>query len=715
MSEDSYVCFRLRNVRKTYRGQGEEPPTVALDCESIDIPWNACVALLGHSGSGKSTLLNLLGVLDTPDLGGDDRIVEILYDKTHDLASVAGKGLSDKLAAHGVEGFRLRRREFGFVFQFHHLLDYLNCRDNATLQLGLIGVPSEERRRVAQQLLGQCGMERHADKLPAQLSCGESQRIAVLRAIAHDPRVVLADEPTGNLDATNAGRILDVLQHWQSQSACDHRNRTLLLATHNVNDAFGRCDHFLVLQNGVPYQGRLIRRAEIPSAEALGCLLVAAGAIQQTEYGKTVAEGLTGAAVLNSLPPASDGRVRLGYLFHLGWCELRRHCWSALTSALMLFMLVVLAVVGIGLLEGKRLSMSRELESRLALRLDVSCLKHGQGAIDPPLLTRLTTEIIPPACLLTHSAADLHPWNLADMLFWEASAGQPTTRVVDHYLSGRTIQADDAIVASLVGDNKDATLFSADTAPEIVVTETFLKECNYPADAGVVWLDCRQTPVPLVVRRVVKSIPGEYHFLMPDGLYREVTADEFDPDPLVSNVWLEPVAAGENEALAAVVKTLSKRNLELHFTDDRLEIRVRNNRQLPASRLRTYAEEIRGSLRDKKLLGLSNVRIHHSPVAALHAKQTWAYVGIDAASLDDLQRIAESVRPWGLEVDPHYIEAMERLKRTVKPLAAVLIFVVSVAGFVCTVNFVLTSWQRVCAKPLPVGNLESGRDACPTH
>ena len=708
MSEDSHPCFRLRHVKKTYSGRGEESPTVALDCVSIDIPWNACVAVLGHSGSGKSTLLNLLGALDKPDLPRDDRIVEILYDGTYDLAGGAGKGLSVGLAARGTERFRLRRREFGFVFQFHHLLDYLNCCDNATLQLGLIGVPSEERRRIGQRLLQRCGMERHADKLPAQLSGGESQRIAVLRAIAHDPRVVLADEPTGNLDATNAGRVLDVLLDWHSQTVIDGRHRTLLLATHNVNDAFLRCNYFLVLRNGIPHRGRLIPRGEIRSAEALSRLLVTVLAEPQDKCDTIADEQRTEPVVVNARPPKTDGSVRPGYLFHLGRREFRRHCWSALTSGLMLFMLVVLVVVGAGLLEGKRRSLHRELAGRLALRLDANCLSRSQGTtIDPPLLQRLTAEIIPPARLWTHSAADLHPWNLADEIFWEASAGQPTTRV-DHYVSGRTAQADDPIVAALVGDDNRASVFSADTAWEIVVTEAFLKECNYAADAPVVWLDCNRTPVPLVIRRVVKTLPGAYHFLMPDGLYREISADGFDPDPLVSSAWLEPFTTGESEAVAAVTKTLSNRNLELHLVEDRLEIRVHNNRQLPASRLRKYAEEVRALLREKKLVNPTEARICQTPAAALQSKQAWTYVGIDAASIDDLQPLADLISPCGLDVDPHYIEARERLRRTVGPLAAILVFVVLVAGFVVTVNFLLTSWQRVVQSRYQLGILKAG-------
>ena len=498
-----------------------------------------------------------------------------------------------------------------------------------------------------------------------------------------------------------------MLQDWQSQSAGDHRNRTLLLATHNVNDAFLRCDHFLVLQNGVPHEGRLLRRAEIDSAAELGRLLVTAHAVQQAEYDKTAAARPAGTAVLNSPPSASGDRVRLGV-------SVPSRPPRTLPSLLVRVdqrpdVVYARRARGSGhrALGGQTPLDEPRVERPAGSATGCELPVRGQGAIDPPLLQRLATEVIPSARLLTHSAADLHPWNLADMLFWEARVGQPTVRV-DHYVSGRTIQADDPIVAALVGDDNDAALFSADTAWEIVVTQDFLRECNGATDARVVWLDCKQTPVPLVVRRVVKSLPGEYRFLMPDGLYREISADGFDPDPLVSAVWLGPFAASESEAVAAIGETLSKRNLELHLAEDRLEIRVFNNRQLPASRLWKYAEEIRALLAGKKLVDPSDVQIYQTPVAALQARQTWTHVGIDAASIEDLQPIAESISPYGLNVDPYYIEAMERLRRTVGPLAAVLIFVVSVAGFVVTVNFVLTSWQRVAQNRYQLGILKAG-------
>ena len=592
------------------------------------------------------------------------------------------------------------------MFQFHHLLDYLNCRDNAALQLGLVGAGREERRRIGEDLLRYFGMERHAEKLPSQLSGGESQRIAVLRAIAHDPRVVLADEPTGNLDAANAARVLDALRIWQLRCESDDRARTLLLATHNFNDAFACCNYLLVLKHGIPYENRLLAREEFQSAEELGRLLLTADGDGPKPGGTKAAGPGAGPAVWKQSPPG-DGRLRFGYLFHLGRCDLRRHCWSALTSGLMLVMLVVLAVVGVGLLEGKRRSMSRELESRLALRLDANCLSRGENAIDPPLLKKLTTEVVPPRRLLTRSPADLHPWSLADMLFWEVRNGEPTARV-NHYVSGRTIPADDAILARLAGDDRDATLFSADTAWEIVVTEGFLKECNYPAEARVVWLDCKQTPVPLVVRRVAKSLPGEYRFILPDGLYREISADGFDPDPLVSSVWLEPLAAGESEVLSAIAATISKRSLDAHFAEGRLELRVRNNRLLPASRLRKYADEVRLALEERKVAKPGGVQLRLPPVPATQGRQTWTHVGIDSAGLDDLQPIAGLIQPYGLNVDPHYIDAMERLRRTVGPLAAVLIFVILVAGFVVTVNFVLTSWQRVAQSRYQLGILKAG-------
>lgn len=705
MNAAANVCFRLRGVTKSYPPAEEGGPSViALNCRAIEIPWNARVAVLGHSGSGKSTFLNLLGLLDTPDEPCDPAPGQIVYDGAWCLAGMPSADETATAVVRKTQRDALRRREFGFVFQFHHLLDFLRCRDNATLELGLAGVPREQRRQTAQELFKCLGLEGHLEKFPRQLSGGEQQRVAVLRAVAHDPRVVLADEPTGNLDAANAARVLNALEDWQVQHRKDGRPRTLLLATHNINDAFTRCDHFLILHQGRLVDDRLLDLCEIKSAEDLGRRLVSLSVEGPPPETVTCSPPLrhsrNGAA-------ADNGRAPPGYLWFLTWSDLREHLVPALTNGLMLLMLVVLAVVGCGLLEGKRLLMSRELEGRAALRLEANCLSRGQRPIDPELLAQLASVTAPDGRRLLPSAARLHPWNLADLLFWQAPAGQPASKV-DHYVAGRSIQADDSMLGGLVGREDDAHVFSADTAWEIVVTVDFLQDAQYPPDASVIWLDCKSVPVPLTVRHKVPALPGGYRFLVPDGFYRQQAADSFDPDPLGDRVWLAPFpAVKEDEVRQRAQAVLAKRHLELHVVGNRLEIRQSQGRLLHTTRLRQYAQEIQSSLESAGVLAHAATQLQVAPSATQSGKSEWTHVSLDAAVLDDLKPLAEAIAPYGLNVEARYIEAMDRLRKTVGPLAAVLVFVVVIAGLVVTVNLGLTTWQRVVQSKYQIGILKA--------
>ncbi len=165
----------------------------------------------------------------------------------------------------------MRRRDFGFVFQSHHLLPGLSCGENVALGLALAGAATADRLRTAGQLLEELGLTDYAHRRPRELSGGEAQRVAVLRAMAHGPRVVFADEPTGSLDRDNTRRVMDVLVNWQQDKSAGPR--TLLLATHNVDEAYDRCDHFLVLKHGRLCRGKLLTRRDAPSVETLHRLL----------------------------------------------------------------------------------------------------------------------------------------------------------------------------------------------------------------------------------------------------------------------------------------------------------------------------------------------------------------------------------------------------------------------------------------------------------
>jgi ABC-type lipoprotein export system ATPase subunit len=166
------------------------------------------VALTGPSGCGKSTLLSILGLLDQP---------------TYGLVRIAGEDLAQVRSAN-----MFRARHIGFVFQFHHMVPTMTLLENVMAPMIALGVPSAERKHRAAELLAQMGLSARATFLPAHVSGGERQRAAVARALINRPQLILADEPTGNLDSKNGELVINLLiEHARSQSAL------VLLATHN--------------------------------------------------------------------------------------------------------------------------------------------------------------------------------------------------------------------------------------------------------------------------------------------------------------------------------------------------------------------------------------------------------------------------------------------------------------------------------------------------
>lgn len=200
------------NLQKQYgTGSGS---TRALAGVSFSIRTGEFVAIIGPSGSGKTTLLNILGALDRPTSG------KVLIDQV-DISKLSNAELA-----------RVRNRKLGFVFQDFNLLTRMSAIENVELPLLIKGIPADKRRSVAMALLRRFGLESKADKNVNKLSGGERQRVAVARALANDPAIILADEPTGNLDTKNTELMMDYMKQLNEEFG-----KTVVIITHNPDVA----------------------------------------------------------------------------------------------------------------------------------------------------------------------------------------------------------------------------------------------------------------------------------------------------------------------------------------------------------------------------------------------------------------------------------------------------------------------------------------------
>ena len=230
------VLVVVEGVDKVY-GAGEAT-THALSDINLTIARGELVALTGPSGSGKSTLLNLLGLLDRPTNG---RII---------LNGIDTTGMNDGALTD------LRAKLLGFVFQFHHLLPAFNAVENVMLpDWGHTGRPSADVRARAEELLRQVGLGHRLDRLTNKLSGGEQQRVAIARALVNRPPLVLADEPTGNLDTESSNAVFALLRQFNRE-----RGTTFLVVTHDERIA-AACDRVIVM-----IDGRLTKNSSAPPA-----------------------------------------------------------------------------------------------------------------------------------------------------------------------------------------------------------------------------------------------------------------------------------------------------------------------------------------------------------------------------------------------------------------------------------------------------------------
>jgi len=214
----------IRGLSRTYQtGRGDLTVLKGVD---LDVFPGEIVGLIGPSGSGKSSLLHAAGLLERPTAG------DVLIDGEN-------VGRLDEAART-----RLRLSRIGFVYQFHHLLPEFDARDNVALPVRIAGRSQDDARRMAEAALGSLGLSERVTHQPAQLSGGEQQRVALARALANNPRLLLADEPTGNLDPTTSQTVFEALQKLVKDTGV-----AALIATHNMELA-GHMDRVFALKDG---------------------------------------------------------------------------------------------------------------------------------------------------------------------------------------------------------------------------------------------------------------------------------------------------------------------------------------------------------------------------------------------------------------------------------------------------------------------------------
>ena len=203
--------IKVSNLSKVFRT--EEIETTALNGVSFDIKDGEFVAIMGPSGCGKSTLLNILGLLDNPTSG------------SYELLGTEVGGLKEK------ERTKVRKGNIGFVFQSFNLIDELTVEENVDLQLRYMGVPAKERRERVTEILRKVAMSHRAKHYPQQLSGGQQQRVAIARAVVGKPKLILADEPTGNLDSKSGLAVMELLAQLNAEGT------TIVMVTHSQHDA----------------------------------------------------------------------------------------------------------------------------------------------------------------------------------------------------------------------------------------------------------------------------------------------------------------------------------------------------------------------------------------------------------------------------------------------------------------------------------------------
>jgi lipoprotein-releasing system ATP-binding protein len=240
--ENQNPLIRIEGLKKTYRtARGELNLFEGLN---LTVNTGEMVAIVGQSGAGKSTLLHILGALDTPSAG-------TVYCASTNVATLSAR-----------EAAAFRNREIGYVWQFHYLLPEFTAQENVALPLLARGMRKQEAMALAANWLKQVDLEDRGSHRPGELSGGEQQRVALARALVNNPKLLLADEPTGDLDEITAGRVFDLIERLHASHGL-----TSVLVTHNM-DLAARCSRALRLESGTLTTLAAAPTTELPAGNA---------------------------------------------------------------------------------------------------------------------------------------------------------------------------------------------------------------------------------------------------------------------------------------------------------------------------------------------------------------------------------------------------------------------------------------------------------------
>lgn len=723
-------CFRISEVSKTYGAIGG-PRLVALQIGSLSIPAGGTTAVLGYSGSGKSTLLHILGLLDVPDVGGGD----IRFNSSRGEISFRELYRSQELAN------QIRREGFGFVFQAGHLLGHLSAVENIGLPLALSGVPRRERLRRAEELLSAASLGDRRHARPHQLAGGEAQRVAVLRALAHEPQVILADEPTGNLDPDTGDRILKLLTDWREGA----EGRTLIVVTHNFHQAFRFSDRFLMLRHGkiiLRARKREVGGLSVPGEREIGDAKELFDALESSAASGLRSEGggfdarLKGSskprqvgargfwplaafmlryAIAELLPTqGSSGRTK----GRMGRPDFRS--WIPTFVNILAVALLVFAGVVIG---GTVIGSGRELEENItktprARCVEANCALGSQiTLVDSTLLARIRDIPSESGSSSEKPVEAAYGWTDVAFWFFREDGGRDTG-----YTDGRTIDPGDPALEQLefIGGMESAeTPHLEGEEPGIIVSAHLLESLGYsPGDPPpALYVVYRDTRGRIAIKGVAKWIPGG-EFAIAERFNRLFQDEQWIADPRYDHAFLGPLTQDQASKIREACDEILAERQVTAFVQERIGTSKWLRFDCPPGE--AWSEvEFRGKFMPSLArawgdTAILSMRTEFDPPireadfgGRTPIDVTYTRASVYVSDLGALPYVVDALKGFGLGVDERLRVKMTEMNQVTGLGRGIFLLVVAIVAIISAANIYLTIAESIRRKTTQIGILKA--------